>query len=60
MLSAWLQPLCQNPHAHRLINFFLDVEEHMSIVVELQLHLRGIYELKVRSPDVAMVSYHDI
>ena len=31
----------------RLMNFLLEVEGHMGVVVELQLHLRAIYELKV-------------
>ena len=32
-----------------LINFLLEVDGHMTIVGELQLHLRAIYELKVSS-----------
>ena len=31
----------------RLMNFLLEVDGHMPVVVELQLHLREIYELKV-------------
>ena len=31
----------------RLMNFLLELDGHMPVVVELQLHLRAIYELKV-------------
>ena len=48
MWRGWLMAVwVTNCARTRLMNFLLEVDGHMPVVVELQLHLREIYELKV-------------